>query len=245
MTTLRLLPTGRLAGAAQMAADETLLHTASERGVASLRFYTWAEPTLTLGYFQPAAARLTDARLAGLPWVRRSTGGAALVHHHELTYALALPAGRGWQPGGESWLCRVHHVIADVLAGLGAKADPVVCGRERKLGEVLCFLHQTAGDLVSDGAKVVGSAQRKAKGALLQHGGILLRRSEFTPQLPGLHELTGLEVEPRALADLLAERLASAHGTTLTPGDWTAEELAHRATLEAEKYGHASWNAKR
>src|SRR5262249_44203157 len=89
-------------GAANMAADEVLLEAAS-RGTASLRFYTWAEATLSLGYFQPAAERLP-----GLPWVRRASGGSALVHDQELTYCLALPAGAPWQRGGESWICRFH-----------------------------------------------------------------------------------------------------------------------------------------
>ena len=91
--TIRLLPFAGADGATNMSADEALLESAV-RGVASLRFYTWAAPTLSLGYFQHADVR--DANLARLPWVRRSTGGGAIVHHHELTYALALPAGDAW-----------------------------------------------------------------------------------------------------------------------------------------------------
>jgi lipoate-protein ligase A len=240
MHPMRLLPPARLAGAEQMAADEAMLHSAADAGVASLRFYTWAAPTLSLGYFQPAAARHD---LPPLPWVRRATGGAALVHHHELTVAVALPADRAWQPAGESWICRVHYWVQECLADLGAAADAVACGRERKFGDVLCFEHQTAGDLVSGGAKVVGSAQRKLRGALLQHGGILLRRSEFTPTLPGVFELTGREVSAGELADRLTAKFAAAF--TLTPGDWTADEVTRRETLVAERYGNAAWNEKR
>ena len=236
MNPIRLLPFAELSGVEQMAADDALLTTAADAGVASLRFYTWAEPTLSLGYFQPAALH---AAYPALPWVRRATGGAALVHDRELTYAVALPAGRAWQPAGQSWLCRVHHWVQEVLADLGAATEPVVCGRERKLGDALCFEHQTAGDLVSVGSKVVGSAQRKSRGALLQHGGILLRRSPFTPSLPGLFELTGVAIEPEDLAARLAAKFAA------TPGDWTPTELALRVTLAAEKYGHPAWNEKR
>ena len=84
MPPIRLLPFGSADGPTNMAADEALLECASA-GVASLRFYTWTEATVSLGYFQPAAAREQVADLARLPWVRRSTGGAAIVHHHELT----------------------------------------------------------------------------------------------------------------------------------------------------------------
>ena len=131
MDPLRLLPFANRPGVAQMAADDALLTTAADAGAASLRFYTWATPTLSLGYFQPAAAR---AAFPALPWLRRATGGAALVHDRELTYAVAVPAGKAWQPAGESWLCRVHHWVADALGELGAAAEPVVCGRERKFG---------------------------------------------------------------------------------------------------------------
>jgi lipoate-protein ligase A len=237
---IRLLPFETLPGPLNMAADEALLQGAAERGVASLRFYAWSEPTVSLGYFQPAAARL-----AGLPWVRRSTGGAALVHHHEVTYALALPPGRPWQTPGESWICRFHHLVTVALATVGAETRPVQCGDERKLGDVLCFLHQTPGDLLAGASKVVGSAQRKQKGALLQHGGILLAQSEHTPQLPGLLERTGVRFDAEPVAKLLAARFAAETGWSITPADWSADELALRDRLAAEKYASAEWNEKR
>ncbi len=100
---VRLLPFATADGPHNMAADESLLEAAIA-GAASLRFYGWSVPTLSLGYFQPQSVRLADSRLTGLPWVRRPTGGAALVHHHELTYAVALPAGRPWQaPVNRGW----------------------------------------------------------------------------------------------------------------------------------------------
>lgn len=244
MPTVRLLPFETLSGPSNMAADEALLHSASAGGVASLRFYGWSEPTLSLGYFQPAADRLADPLLAGLPWVRRATGGAALVHHREVTYALALPPGKAWH-SGESWACRFHHVVTAALARAGAQTRPVQCGQEAKLGQVLCFLHQTPGDLVAGAAKVVGSAQRKQKGALLQHGGILLARSEFAPRLPGLFELTGVRLTAERVARLVAEQFAADTGWEVVPGDWTADELALRERIAAERYSSADWNAKR
>src|SRR5262245_4175177 len=113
MSTLRLLSFVSADGPTNMAADEAMLETAAESGLASLRFYTWAAPTLSLGYFQSASVvrSLSSGLLASradhtqdLPWVRRSTGGAAIVHHRELTYSLALPAGKPWH-SAESWIC--------------------------------------------------------------------------------------------------------------------------------------------
>jgi lipoate-protein ligase A len=241
---VRLLPFESLSGPLNMAADEALLASAADAGVASLRFYAWAEPTLSLGYFQPAADRLADPALAGLAWVRRATGGAALVHHHEVTYALALPPGRPWQ-GGEPWACRFHHLVTAALRTVGAETRSVVCGEEKKLDPVLCFLHHTPGDLVAAGSKVVGSAQRKQKGALLQHGGILLARSEFAPRLPGLAELTGVRLTPERVAELVAGQFARDTGWEVVPGGWTAEEIDRRGRIAAERYAAPAWNEKR
>jgi lipoate-protein ligase A len=110
---------------------------------------------------------------------------------------------------------------------------------------VLCFLDQTPGDLLAAGAKIVGSAQRKHRGALLQHGGILLKQSEFTPTLPGLRESSGIEVAPHDLAQAIAAEFAADTGWTLEPGSWTADELAARERIEAERYAHPAWNEKR
>src|SRR5438105_15958731 len=117
----RLLPFAVADGAYNMAKDEVLLESAAA-GTASLRFYAWGEANLPLGYFQRERLRLEDKQLAQLPFVRRLTGGMTLVHHHELTYALALPAGPPWQRNGSRplpWLHRMHGIIAAALQQVG------------------------------------------------------------------------------------------------------------------------------
>src|SRR5204862_7859944 len=140
------LPLEAAPGPHNMAADEALL-AAAVQGQASLRGYTWSEATVSLGYFQHAASR-HDAGLAALPFVRRPSGGSTLVHHHELTYCLALPAGAFWQ-GGEPWLRRMHRIIAAALTELGV---PVRShdGPDEHRDTPLCFRHFTAGDLLLD-----------------------------------------------------------------------------------------------
>jgi len=221
-----------------MAADEVLLE-AAVRGSAALRFYTWSEPMLSLGYFQLAAERLPR-----LPWVRRASGGAALVHDQELTYCLALPAGAPWQRRGESWICRFHAIITKALTRLGI-TDGVTCAAEKKLGPVLCFLHHTPGDLVLHGHKVGGSAQRKQRGALMQHGGILLSQSQHTPQLPGLRELAGVEIVPEKLAEAIAREFERETAWVLAPSEWSPDERRRIAELSQSKYGADEWNLKR
>jgi lipoate-protein ligase A len=225
-----------------MAVDDVLLEQAAQQGIASLRFYMWEHPTLSLGYFQASAPALTS--FPEVPWVRRPSGGAALLHHIELTYALALPPGQDWQPStGPNWVCRMHHIIRQTLEAFGVRGQ--LCTTEEKKGEVLCFLHHTPGDLLVAGHKVVGSAQRKLRGAVLQHGGILLMSSHHTPQLPGIVDLGG----PPRLFDELAPALRAAfHASTgwnLQPGSLSEDERRRVAVLRAERYESDDWNRRR
>jgi lipoate-protein ligase A len=231
-------------GPGNMAADEVLLESAAA-GVASLRFYGWTQATVSLGYFQEANSRLHHPLLAGLAWVRRPSGGSALVHHHEVTYALALPAGPPWQGrAGECVVC-VHAVLVAALGKLGVAVRSCGPGETRKLDPVLCFLHHTAGDLLIGPHKVVGSAQRKRRGAVMQHGGILLATSPHTPQLPGIAELTGRRLEPRELAQAVVAELAAATGWLLVAGGWGVDERNQIDRIATEKYANPRWNEKR
>ncbi len=238
----RLLPYAVATGPWNMAGDDALLKSATA-GAASLRFYGWQEPTLSLGYFQPFCPARVYPGLGGLAWVRRPTGGAALVHHHELTYALALPPGREWQPPGASWLVRMHAIVQAALRRLGVEAR--LCEREEKRGGVLCFLHHTPGDLLVAGHKVAGSAQRKRRGALLQHGGILLRQSPHTPELPGIAELIGRDIAAEELRVAVVGALRESTGWRVEPGAWTEGEAAFRSVQVATRYTQAAWNEKR
>jgi lipoate-protein ligase A len=242
-TTCDLFPLLTADGPTQMAADEALLDHAAATGRPALRFYTWDPPTLSLGYFQPAADRLADPNLAALPYVRRPTGGGAIVHHHELTYALALPPGPPWQ-SGVPWPCRMHDTIRAAMSKFGVLAVGCAGGQEAGRGAFVCFEHQTPGDVIFGGHKIVGSAQRKRGGALLQHGSILLAASPHAPRLPGVRELTGIAVEPFALAAAIGQAFSEATGWLLAAGEWRG---AIRSRLEAGigKYRQPAWNDKR
>jgi len=239
----RLLGFAVADGARNMASDEVLLESAAT-GVASLRFYGWEVATVSLGYFQTEAIRQRDPRLAALPFVRRPSGGATLVHHHELTYCLALPAGRPWQTG-ESWLCRMHRVISTALGELGVTATPQATGSAPPLQGDLCFQHLTAGDLLISSAKVVGSAQRRQRGALMQHGAILLAQSPYTPELPGIRDLSGHDFSKDEFLESVQRCFARSTGWELVPGVWTGSELDRIEHLAMTKYAQDLWNRKR
>jgi lipoate-protein ligase A len=243
----RLLPYEVAAGAWNMAADELLLQ-AARSGRAALRFYGWSAATLSLGYFQPARARLAGERLASLPWVRRATGGLILVHHHELTYALAVPAEPPWRGSDwRGWQAKMHALIAAALGDFDIKvaAAPSLSAGQPSDHEALCFLAPTPGDLLVDTAKVVGSAQRRQRGALLQHGAVLLAGSAHAPELPGLRELTGRTIAPEALAEAIAARVAVSTGWALSPSSWSDEERCLIEALIVERYGNPAWQDKR
>ena len=241
---IRLLPYADADGATNMATDETLVRSAAQGG-ASLRFYGWSTATLSLGYFQPHSVRLNDSRLAVLPWVRRPSGGATLVHHHEITYALALPPGPPWQIG-EAWMPRMHRIIRAGLAELGLTRNvEAVLDTPIKQGDVLCFQQYTPGDLLSGGKKVVGSAQRKYHQALMQHGSILLSQSEHTPALPGLFEMTGASLTAVQVQEAVLRAFKKEIGWRIEARDWTEQERLEIEELVVEKYATAEWNEKR
>lgn len=243
----RLLPFAVADGPANMAADEVMLESAAA-GVATLRFYGWTPPTLSLGYFQPERSRLDDPRLTALPFVRRPTGGKTLVHDRELTYALALPAGPPWQhkePGSLPWLCHMHRIIAAALRRLDVETAAVQCATGPAHPDPLCFHSLTPGDLTIGGAKVVGSAQRRLRGALLQHGAVLLAASPNTPSLPGVQETTGRAPPALALAEAIEREWTQQTGWPLTPATWSVAEGRRAEEFIRDKYATSAWNYKR
>lgn len=228
-----------------MAADEVLLESAG-RGIASLRFYAWTPATVSLGYFQPENVRHGDERLAALPFVRRPSGGMTLVHDHEVTYALALPAGSPWQaPGEPPWLCRMHGIIGDALRRWRVEANVAACAVRAPSESPLCFQHVTAGDLLLGRAKVAGSAQRRQRGALLQHGAIVLQTSAAAPAIGGIRNLTGQSVPPAELIEQVTQELTRNTGWQIAATKWDTAESIRLEELVDLKYGQDAWNRKR
>src|SRR5262249_19169044 len=121
----RVFPYALADGPANMALDEALLEAVSgDPTTALLRTYGWSEPTLSLGYFQTIAAVESESRWRGLPIVRRPTGGGAILHHHEITYALALPASHPLSRPAAALYRAVHSACSAVLALHGITAIP-------------------------------------------------------------------------------------------------------------------------
>lgn len=175
----RWIVDGPADGPDNMARDEAVLIGVSEGRVpATLRLYGWSAPTISLGYFQPYSDYAALPPPAGqLPVVRRFTGGGAILHDLEMTYSLTLPldhpllAGRG--PSGLYEV--VHRAFARLLAEAGVRTSggPQDGGASQR-GPFFCFERHGRYDLLIDGAKVLGSAQRRTRTAVLQHGSLIL-----------------------------------------------------------------------
>lgn len=164
-------------GAENMALDQALLDAVAARddGTAYLRLYRWNPPCLSFGRHEPALARYDRAAIErrGLDVVRRPTGGRAVWHQHEVTYAVAAPvAAFGSLPA--SYLA-IHVRLAGALRALGSDAE-VANARARAPGPAAgpCFAQPVGGEILIQGRKVVGSAQVRQGTAFLQHGSILL-----------------------------------------------------------------------
>lgn len=169
-------------GARNMAVDEALMDVGRDGGVA-LRFYRWDPPCLSLGRNQAARGRydLDAADRMGVEFVRRPTGGRAVLHDRELTYSVVAPSGL-WG-GLRGSYRRVNRALLRGLAGLGAEvgaAERAPDGGTPGPGRRACFRDPLPGEIVAAGRKLVGSAQWRRDGALLQHGSLLLHDDQGT-----------------------------------------------------------------
>jgi lipoate-protein ligase A len=201
---LALLPSLELGGAWQMAIDAWML----EQRRPLLRLYRWSRATLSLGRHQRslAPAWLELARTGRIDLVRRPSGGRAVLHGGDLTYALVWPDAAG------SRVQVYHQACGWLREAFAALGQPLRFGRQAA-GEqpASCFALNTAADLVhADGAKRIGSAQHWRNGCLLQHGSIQLEPpAALWRELFGLEapRLPALPVGREALVEIL---LASA-----------------------------------
>lgn len=235
-------------GVWNMAVDQALLESAEHRQQITLRLYRWAEPTLSIGYFQSHLARQEHAPSAGCPLVRRRTGGGAIVHHHELTYSLAIPAANRWSLESNALYDQVHRALIEVLAAAGLEACLF-----SESGQVppdppesfLCFQRRSAGDVVSGQHKLIGSAQRRLRQSLLQHGSILLARSPAAPELPGVMDLVDWQPAWDQLAPALSRAIGDTLQIRLEPDKLCPLEREAAEFAASTWFGHPAWTRKR
>ncbi|MDD5564834.1 MAG: biotin/lipoate A/B protein ligase family protein [Thermoanaerobaculaceae bacterium] len=261
----RLIVEGAQRGAWNMAVDEALVEAVDGgRSEPVLRLYRWSPPCLSLGFSQPyevADAGFCAAR--GVAVVRRPTGGRAVLHHLELTYAVAAPLGRG--PFTHDLQAAYQTICRALVAGLRTVGVPAQLsgtpadGMIKPTRAIPCFVGPAAGEVVAAGRKLVGSAMRRVGDAILQHGSILEGwDGALQAGCLGLADDSSLRSAVVTVGDLAAGALAagrleaaiaagvgSALGVALAPSALTSAERSRAALLERERYGHARWTVGR
>ena len=242
-----------------MAVDQALFHSVQAGAAPVLRLYRWRPACLSLGRHQRALGIYDPARARerGVDVVRRPTGGLAVLHDAELTYAVIAQVA---QLGGpRAAYVRINQALVRALCALGVPAA-VSGGAETHSPSPdavhPCFQRPASGEVMAAGRKLVGSAQRVEQHTILQHGSILLAGTQDAvvalqpggvPGMRGevtLSELLGeAPSSPRLLAVLL-HAFAETFGVRLVPSGLGAAERAAVAA-ERARFGSDAWTWRR
>jgi lipoate-protein ligase A len=246
-------------GAANMAIDHALLEGVQAGGRPVLRLYRWQPACLSLGRNQPAKLLTEEARAAtaGVDIVRRPTGGLSVWHDRELTYAVAAPVALIGRP--RMAYAMINRALAAGLARLGVSAAIAKAGAAPAVPVAAathpCFSAAAPGEVVAAGRKLVGSAMRIEKAALLQHGSILLdgdqtevaARLADAAQSPSpitLREAIGRVPEPAELHAALLDGFSEVLEISMEVGQPTEPECARMIELDAHYRSHAwTWRS--
>lgn len=257
-------------GPANMAVDETIAQAcAAGESPPTLRFYRWTPPAVSLGRHQPAAEIDMDA-VAALAYevVRRPTGGRAILHTDELTYSVSAPESEPRMAGGVMGAyLRLSNGLLAGLQRLGVSAQKA--GRDARAGKdvsAACFEVPSAYEITAGGRKLMGSAQSRRRGYVLQHGSLPLmgditrlidvlalpqaEAALLKQQLAGractLAQALNLDETSSLLAfDAVAQAMAAGFAQVLNldlvPGELTAVEIRRVSQLIRERFANAEW----
>ena len=260
LTAWRLLNTHHLDGATNMAIDEAISRAMQANLVPpTLRFFGWQPACLSLGQAQPGSdVDQVACRAAGIDVVRRPTGGRAILHTDELTYSVIAPDTEPRVAGSivESYR-RLSEGLLNGLRLMGVPTRQVERPDEhdRDQGPV-CFEVPSNYEIVFDGKKLVGSAQMRKAGVVLQHGtiplyGDIARIGLYLAARPDLERIRkrattveaalGRVLTYDAASQFMAQGFAEVLKLQLEPGELTAEEQAWTAELRREKYAADDW----
>lgn len=243
---IRVLEDPPLDGPTNMARDEALLDAVGAgKSPPTLRLYGWEPATISLGYFQRYGDFQSQAGpLGDLPVVRRLTGGGAILHDLELTYAIVLPTAHTLLSHGPNCLYEdVHAAVISSLAALQVPASRAgnTHSSTPKRTPFFCFARRHRFDVVIGRGKIAGSAQRRTRSAVLQHGSIILADRYGQPGLADLNVAVADTI--RRLRQLLPSEVGRVAGLDLMLGEWGRAELAGADALVL-KYAGPDWTRR-
>ena len=258
----RFIDTGYLPGSVNMAIDEALLRSFDPASsLPILRLYGWSPPALSLGRFQSAgqSLNLKHCREDDVAVVRRITGGGVIYHADELTYSIVCAPGQ--IPPASSVKDSFRVLTGFLLAfyrqlGLNAAYALDAAPVGTRLGErtAFCFAGKESFDILANGCKIGGNAQRRMKGIIFQHGsiplvnqahmGLCYMREQETEQAQGVTGLAecGISVAPGKLRKDLAAAFRDNFTVELCEDKLSAHEQVYAEQLNQMKYTSDSWN---
>lgn len=268
-TTWRLLDTGWQDGATNMAVDEAIMHGVScGESPPTLRFYGWDPPCLSLGYAQKWSVADSAACVErGWELVRRPTGGRAILHIDELTYSVCV---RDDDPRVHGGLLASYRRLSDALAEglerLGISPQRAQPGARNGEGDEgpACFDNPSNFEITIGSQKLVGSAQARKHGVVLQHGTLPLygdvariaealsaseeKRAEIRRRLldsaTTLEASAGRRINYEQAAQSIAAGFARALKLHLEPSGLTSWEQEQTERIRAEKFGNLAWSQR-
>jgi lipoate-protein ligase A len=249
-----------------MAVDEAIGHHVAEGlSQATLRFYAWDPPCVSLGRNQRSSSiDRSRCQELGYDVVRRPTGGRAILHIDELTYSLVARPDHPIMLG--SVLVAYERIAAALIAGLhllGVRAERAPGeSRTGPHASAACFDLSSAYEIVTDGRKLLGSAQLRRPGYVLQHGSLPLTgdlgrvadclaaegedvRKSLTDHAATLEQAASRTITFAEAARALADGMARSFGCSLTNGELTESEIVLAGELRAAHYDTASWTLRR
>ena len=236
-----------------MALDEAMLEHVPADGI-WLRFYTWQLASISLGYFQRYADCHQLHSAAKIDVVRRLSGGGALIHDLDVTYALAVVPASGFAATPLSLYQAVHSSLVAALAEWHLVARLVdESPRQTDDPPFLCFERRGQGDVLLDDEtrstaspiKVAGSAQRKRRGSILQHGSVLLGASPAANHIPGIAEASGVVIRAGDLVETWRLGLGNFLGCIDVPTPLPPAVHATASQLALRKYSSGNWLRRR
>ncbi|MBN1641828.1 MAG: lipoate--protein ligase family protein [Anaerolineae bacterium] len=256
-------------GATNMAIDEAIMSAvAAGESPPTVRFYGWQPPCVSIGYAQPMreTVDLDACRERGYTWVRRPTGGRAVLHIDELTYSVTAPQDEPRVVG--DIVSSYRRLSRGLVAGLRRLGCDVVQAdrQDAEAGGVsaACFDVPSHYEVTAQGRKLIGSAQVRRRGVVLQHGALPLRgdvarladvltlevqqrvalREHLLRRAIALDAALGREVTWDEVTRALAAGMSEALAIDLLPGDLTVHELAAATRLQAH-YASDEWTFAR
>lgn len=276
----RLIRSGHVSAAKNMAMDEAMMHYVAAGGRPTLRLYGWEPAAVSVGYFQDVAREVDElaCQSLGIDIVRRLTGGRAILHDVEVTYSLVIQEDHPLIPPG---VTESYRVISEGLVrgleslGLGARMTvpsrrvPPQPGnsaaQERAAASPACFDAPSWYEVTVDGKKIVGSAQVRKYGALLQHGSIpieldaeklftVLRfrdhetreraKALFMAKATSIRSALQQPISFMELSDALLRGIQAALPITFDEAELTAEESRNADQLMQTRYATPEWNQR-